>query len=72
MGDFSHIWQPDARGRIRGVDQAAATAGRNPVESPIQERSTALDYNVDLRDVQFQLFEWLPTEKLLEADRFAD
>lgn len=31
-----------------------------------------MDYNVDLRDVQFQLFEWLPTEKLLEADRFAD
>ncbi len=31
-----------------------------------------MDYNVDLRDVIFQLFEWLPTEKLLEADRFAD
>ena len=31
-----------------------------------------MDYNVDLRDVQFQLFEWLPTEKLLEAERFAD
>jgi alkylation response protein AidB-like acyl-CoA dehydrogenase len=31
-----------------------------------------VDYNVDLRDVQFQLFEWLPTEKLLDADRFAD
>jgi hypothetical protein len=31
-----------------------------------------VDYNVDLRDVQFQLFEWLPTEKLLEAERFAD
>ncbi|MEE9563148.1 MAG: acyl-CoA dehydrogenase N-terminal domain-containing protein, partial [Thermoanaerobaculia bacterium] len=31
-----------------------------------------MDYNVDLRDVIFQLFEWLPTEKLLEADRFAE
>jgi alkylation response protein AidB-like acyl-CoA dehydrogenase len=31
-----------------------------------------LDYKVDLRDVKFQLFEWLPTEKLLQAERFAD
>ncbi|MGB5816151.1 MAG: acyl-CoA dehydrogenase [Thermoanaerobaculia bacterium] len=31
-----------------------------------------MDYDVDLRDVIFQLFEWLPTERLLEADRFAD
>jgi alkylation response protein AidB-like acyl-CoA dehydrogenase len=31
-----------------------------------------VEYKVDLRDVKFQLFEWLPTEKLLEADRFAD
>lgn len=31
-----------------------------------------MDYDVDLRDVMFQLFEWLPTEKLLAADRFGD
>jgi len=31
-----------------------------------------VDYKVDLRDVKFQLFEWLPTAKLLEAERFAD
>jgi alkylation response protein AidB-like acyl-CoA dehydrogenase len=31
-----------------------------------------VEYKVDLRDVKFQLFEWLPTEKLLEAERFAD
>jgi len=31
-----------------------------------------VEYRVDLRDVKFQLFEWLPTRKLLEAERFAD
>ena len=31
-----------------------------------------MDYKVDQRDVKFQLFEWLPTEKLLEAEKFAD
>jgi alkylation response protein AidB-like acyl-CoA dehydrogenase len=31
-----------------------------------------LDYKVDLRDVKFQLFEWLPTARLLENERFAD
>ncbi len=31
-----------------------------------------MSYDVDMRDVKFQLFEWLPTEKLLEAPRFAD
>ncbi len=31
-----------------------------------------MDYKVDLRDVKFQLFEWLPTAKLLEKERFAD
>jgi len=29
-------------------------------------------YDVDMRDVKFQLFEWLPTAKLLEAPKFAD
>ncbi len=31
-----------------------------------------MDYKVDLRDVKFQLFEWLPTAKLLEAEKFAN
>ena len=31
-----------------------------------------MDYKVDLRDIKFQLFEWLDAEKLLEAERFAD
>ena len=31
-----------------------------------------MDYKVDHRDVKFQLFEWLPTAKLLEAEKFAD
>jgi len=31
-----------------------------------------LDYKVDLRDVKFQLFEWLPTRALLEAEKYAD
>ena len=31
-----------------------------------------MDYKVDLRDVKFQLFEWLPTAALLEKERFAD
>jgi alkylation response protein AidB-like acyl-CoA dehydrogenase len=31
-----------------------------------------MSYKVDMRDVKFQLFEWLPTAKLLEAERFAD
>lgn len=31
-----------------------------------------MDYKVDLRDIKFQLFEWLPTAKLLESERFAD
>ncbi|MCP4896914.1 MAG: acyl-CoA dehydrogenase [bacterium] len=31
-----------------------------------------MDYKVDLRDVKFQLFEWLQTGKLLEAEKFAD
>ncbi|MGC8916448.1 MAG: acyl-CoA dehydrogenase [Thermoanaerobaculum sp.] len=28
-------------------------------------------YQVDMRDVKFQLFEWLPTEKLLATERFS-
>ena len=31
-----------------------------------------MDYKVDLRDVKFQLFEWLPTAEVLEAEKFAD
>jgi alkylation response protein AidB-like acyl-CoA dehydrogenase len=31
-----------------------------------------VDYKVDVRDVKFQLFEWLPTKELLEQERFAD
>jgi hypothetical protein len=31
-----------------------------------------VDYKVDLRDVKFQLFEWLDTAGLLEKERFAD
>lgn len=28
-------------------------------------------YQVDMRDIRFQLFEWLPTVKLLESERFS-
>jgi alkylation response protein AidB-like acyl-CoA dehydrogenase len=31
-----------------------------------------VDYKVDLRDIKFQLFEWLELGKTLEAERFAD
>lgn len=31
-----------------------------------------MDYKVDLRDIRFQLFEWLDTGKLLESERFGD
>ena len=31
-----------------------------------------MDYRVDLRDVKFQLLEWLPIAKLLDAEAFAD
>ncbi len=31
-----------------------------------------MPYRVDMRDVKFQVFEWLRTAKLLEAERFAD
>jgi alkylation response protein AidB-like acyl-CoA dehydrogenase len=31
-----------------------------------------MDYGVDLRDVKFQLLEWLPIQKLLNAEAFAD
>ena len=31
-----------------------------------------MDYKVDLRDVKFQLLEWLPTAKLLEIEAFSD
>ena len=31
-----------------------------------------MDYKVDMRDVKFQLFEWLPTVKLLENEKFAE
>ena len=31
-----------------------------------------MPYDVDMRDVKFQLFEWLPTAKILEAPRYAD
>ncbi len=31
-----------------------------------------MEYRVDVRDVKFQLFEWLPTAKLLDAQRFSD
>jgi alkylation response protein AidB-like acyl-CoA dehydrogenase len=31
-----------------------------------------VDYKVDLRDIKFQLFEWLPTAEMLENEKFAD
>lgn len=31
-----------------------------------------MDYKVDLRDIKFQVFEWLDTAKLLEREQFAD
>ncbi len=31
-----------------------------------------MEYNVDIRDLKFQLFDWLGAEKLLGAERFAD
>ncbi len=31
-----------------------------------------MDYDVDIRDLKFQLLEWLDAEKLLGAERFAD
>jgi len=31
-----------------------------------------VDYNVDFRDVKFQIFDWLPTERLLGTGLFAD
>jgi alkylation response protein AidB-like acyl-CoA dehydrogenase len=31
-----------------------------------------VDYNVDMRDIKFQLFEWLKLGKLLEAEKYAD
>ena len=31
-----------------------------------------MDYKVDLRDIQFQLFEWIKIGKMLEAEKFAD
>ncbi len=31
-----------------------------------------MDYNVDFRDVKFQIFDWLPTERLLDKGLFAD
>ncbi len=37
--------------------------------SPYKEGNVG--YSADMRDVKFQLFEWLPTEKLLDAERFA-
>ena len=32
----------------------------------------AMKYLVDLRDIQFQLFEWLDLEQVLSAKRYAD
>jgi alkylation response protein AidB-like acyl-CoA dehydrogenase len=31
-----------------------------------------MGYEVDLRDIRFQLFEWLETDKILQAERFSD
>jgi len=31
-----------------------------------------VDYKVDLRDIKFQLFEWLGLDTMLEAEKFAD
>ena len=31
-----------------------------------------MDYNVDFRDVKFQIFDWLPTERLLGTGLYAD
>ncbi len=31
-----------------------------------------MEYRVDLHDLKFQLLDWLPTEELLAAERFAD
>ena len=31
-----------------------------------------MDYKVDLRDIKFQLFEWLGLDTMLEAEKFAD
>ncbi|MEM7583633.1 MAG: acyl-CoA dehydrogenase [Acidobacteriota bacterium] len=31
-----------------------------------------MEYRVDVRDLKFQLLQWLPTEELLKAEKFAD
>ncbi len=31
-----------------------------------------MEYNVDIRDLKFQLFDWLDADRLLAAERFAD
>jgi non-canonical purine NTP pyrophosphatase (RdgB/HAM1 family) len=31
-----------------------------------------VDYNVDLRDIKFQVFEWLKLGELLEDEKYAD
>lgn len=31
-----------------------------------------MEYRIDLRDVKFQIFDWLPTADLLQAEHFAD
>ena len=31
-----------------------------------------MDYNVDFRDVKFQIFDWLPTQRLLGHGLYAD
>jgi len=39
---------------------------------PLALRRPFVDYKVDLRDIKFQLFEWLGLGEMLEAEKFAD
>jgi hypothetical protein len=39
---------------------------------PLALRRLPVDYKVDLRDIKFQLFEWLKLGEMLEAEKYAD
>ena len=41
-------------------------------EGGLPESEDTVDYNVDFRDVKFQVFDWLPTERLLGHGLYAD
>jgi alkylation response protein AidB-like acyl-CoA dehydrogenase len=64
---------PPSMGRVEPLQSGRRTAkmNRGSVRAPRRSKGVPMSYKADMRDIRFQLFEWLPTGQLLGHEPFA-